>query len=108
MWGAGGAFGALKKGALYIDSSTISPDLARRIAAESQKAGVEFLDAPVTGGTWGAEKGELLFMVGGEAKVLERARPVLEAMGKKIFLLGPNGAGQTIKLAMNAMVKNWR
>jgi 3-hydroxyisobutyrate dehydrogenase-like beta-hydroxyacid dehydrogenase len=104
LCGKGGAFAALKKGALYIDSSTISPDLARRIAAESSRAGVEFLDAPVTGGTWGAEKGELLFMVGGEAAVLERARPVLEAMGKKIFLLGPNGAGQTIKLAMNAML----
>ena len=104
LWGERGAFAALKKGALYIDSSTISPDLARRIATESAKAGVEFLDAPVTGGTWGAEKGELLFMVGGEANVLERARPVLEAMGKKIFLLGPNGAGQTIKLAMNAML----
>jgi 3-hydroxyisobutyrate dehydrogenase-like beta-hydroxyacid dehydrogenase len=104
LWGKDGAFAALKKGALYIDSSTISPDLARRIAAESEKAGVAFLDAPVTGGTWGAEKGELLFMVGGDSAVLERARPVLEAMGKKIFLLGPNGAGQTIKLAMNAML----
>jgi 3-hydroxyisobutyrate dehydrogenase len=104
LWGKEGAFPALKRGALYIDSSTISPELARRIAAESGKAGVAFLDAPVTGGTWGAEKGELLFMVGGEAEVLERARPVLEAMGKKIFLLGPNGAGQTIKLAMNSIL----
>jgi 3-hydroxyisobutyrate dehydrogenase len=104
LWGKDGAFPALKRGSVYVDSSTISPELARRIARESAKAGIEFLDAPVTGGTWGAEKGELLFMVGGEAKVLESARPVLEAMGKKIFLLGPNGAGQTIKLAMNSML----
>ena len=104
LWGENGAFPALKRGALYIDSSTISPDLARRIAAASGEAGIDFLDAPVTGGTWGAEKGELLFMVGGAPAALERARPVLEAMGKKIFLLGPNGAGQTIKLAMNSIL----
>ncbi len=104
LWGQDGAFAALKRGALYIDSSTISPDLARRIAEASAAAGVDFLDAPVTGGTWGAEKGELLFMVGGTEAVLNRARPVLEAMGKKIFLLGPNGAGQTIKLAMNSIL----
>lgn len=104
LWGQDGAFASLKRGALYIDSSTISPDLARRIAAASSEAGIDFLDAPVTGGTWGAEKGELLFMVGGTAAVLDRARPVLEAMGKKIFLLGPNGAGQTIKLAMNSIL----
>jgi 3-hydroxyisobutyrate dehydrogenase len=104
LWGKDGAFPALKRGALYIDSSTISPELARKIARQSESAGVAFLDAPVTGGTWGAEKGELLFMVGGSVETLDRARPVLEAMGKKIFLLGPNGAGQTIKLAMNSIL----
>lgn len=104
LWGKSGAFPALKRGSLYVESSTISPDLARRIAAECRKAGIDFLDAPVTGGTWGAEKGELLFMVGGEQKVFDRARPVLEAMGTKFFLLGPNGAGQTIKLAMNSIL----
>jgi 3-hydroxyisobutyrate dehydrogenase len=104
LWGTDGAFPALKPGSLYMDSSTISPDLARRIAAECGKAGVEFLDAPVTGGTWGAEKGELLFMIGGEQKVFDRAKPVLEAMGTKFFLLGPHGAGQTIKLAMNSIL----
>jgi 3-hydroxyisobutyrate dehydrogenase-like beta-hydroxyacid dehydrogenase len=104
LWGKDGAFPALKRGSLYIDSSTISPDLARRIAAECSKAGVNFLDAPVTGGTWGAEKGELLFMIGGEQKVFDRAKPVLEAMGTKFFLLGANGAGQTIKLAMNSIL----
>lgn len=108
LWGSdeksGGAFAALKKGAIYLDSSTVSPALARKIADASKSAGIRFLDAPVTGGTWGAEKGELLFMIGGEAETLEAARPVISAMGKKIFHLGPSGAGQTIKLAMNLLL----
>ena len=87
-----------------MDSSTVSPALARKIAQASAARGIRFLDAPVTGGTWGAEKGELLFMIGGEASDLEATRPVLSAMGKKIFHLGPNGAGQTIKLAMNLLL----
>jgi 3-hydroxyisobutyrate dehydrogenase-like beta-hydroxyacid dehydrogenase len=58
----------------------------------------------VTGGNWGAEKGELVFMVGGEAAVFERAKPVMEVLGKKLFLLGPNGAGQTVKLGMNLIL----
>jgi 3-hydroxyisobutyrate dehydrogenase-like beta-hydroxyacid dehydrogenase len=112
LWGSGsksddksgGAFAALKKGAIYIDSSTVSPTLARKIADAAKAAGIRFLDAPVTGGTWGAEKGELLFMIGGESDTLDTARPVLSAMGKKLFHLGPNGAGQTIKLAMNLLL----
>jgi 3-hydroxyisobutyrate dehydrogenase-like beta-hydroxyacid dehydrogenase len=104
LWGKDGAFPALRRGSLYIDSSTVSPALARRIACESAGAGVRFLDAPVTGGTWGAEKGELVFMVGGEAGVLKQAEPILGALGKKWFHLGVNGAGQTIKLAMNLLM----
>jgi 3-hydroxyisobutyrate dehydrogenase-like beta-hydroxyacid dehydrogenase len=108
LWGtgekSGGAFASIKKGAMYIDSSTVSPPLARKIADASKSAGIRFLDAPVTGGTWGAEKGELLFMIGGETEIFEAARPVLSAMGKKLFHLGPNGAGQTIKLAMNLLL----
>jgi len=99
-----GALEALRKGTILIDSSTVSPDAARRVASACRDRGVDFLDAPVTGGTWGAEKGELVFMVGGEAGTLDRAKPVLEAMGKKFFLLGPNGAGQTVKLAMNLLL----
>ena len=108
LWGKSGgvsaALAALKPGAIYIDSSTVSPDLARKIAAACAAKGVKFLDAPVTGGDWGAKKGELVFMVGGEAETLKAAEPVLGVMGKKWFLLGPNGAGQTIKLAMNAIL----
>jgi 3-hydroxyisobutyrate dehydrogenase-like beta-hydroxyacid dehydrogenase len=104
LWGANGAMDALRRGTIYIDSSTVSPNLARRAAKACADRGVDFLDAPVTGGNWGAEKGDLVFMVGGDAQVFERAKAVLEVLGKKFFLLGPNGAGQTVKLGMNLIL----
>jgi 3-hydroxyisobutyrate dehydrogenase-like beta-hydroxyacid dehydrogenase len=106
LWGGstGGALAALKPGSTYIDSSTVSPNLARRIAAACEERGVKFLDAPVTGGDWGAKKGELVFMIGGDAETLKKMEPILGVMGKKWFHLGPNGAGQTIKLAMNLIL----
>lgn len=99
-----GALDGLKAGSIYIDSSTVSPLLAKKIAAACQERGVKFLDAPVTGGDWGAREGNLVFMIGGDAAALKEAEPVLEVMGKKWFHLGPNGAGQTVKLAMNALL----
>ncbi len=104
LWGPNGALGGLRQGSVLIDSSTVSPVLARRIAVACTERGAEFLDAPVTGGTWGAEKGELVFMVGGKREVLERIEPVLAAMGKRFLYIGPNGAGQTVKLAMNMIL----
>jgi len=110
LWGASGAgkdsgaLGALRPGSIYIDSSTVSPALARKIAADCAPRKISFLDAPVTGGTWGAEKGELVFMVGGDADVLKAAEPLFSVMGKRWFHLGPNGAGQIIKLAMNLIL----
>jgi 3-hydroxyisobutyrate dehydrogenase-like beta-hydroxyacid dehydrogenase len=107
LWGASGRAGALSalpNGAIYMDSSTVSPELARKIAAACAKQNVRFLDAPVTGGDWGAKKGELLFMIGGDAETIKEAEPLLSVMGKKWFHLGPHGAGQTIKLAMNAIL----
>ena len=101
--GEHGALAGLRRGSVLMDSSTVSPSLARRVAAACAERGVEFLDAPVTGGTWGAEKGELVFMVGGPAATLSRVEPVLGAMGKRWFHLGPHGAGQTVKLAMNML-----
>ena len=91
-------------GSVLVESSTVSPDLEKRAAAAAAAQGCEFLEAPVTGGTWGAEKGELVFMVGGEAETLKRVEPVLGAMGKRWFHLGPVGAGQTVKLAMNLLL----
>jgi len=104
LWGAHGAMPALKRGSIYMDSSTISPTLARKIAAACSDRGARFLDAPVTGGDWGAKKGELVFMIGGDADTLKAAEPIIGVMGKKWFHLGPNGAGQTIKLAMNMIL----
>ena len=104
LWGANGALQGLKPGSTYMDSSTVSPALARRIAAACAERGARFLDAPVTGGDWGAKKGELVFMVGGDAATLKEAEPILGVMGKKWFHLGPHGAGQIIKLAMNLIL----
>ena len=110
LWGGSGpgqgsgALAALRPGSIYIDSSTVSPVLARKIAEACEGRRISFLDAPVTGGTWGAEKGELVFMVGGDAQVLKEAEPVFSVLGKRWFHLGPNGAGQTIKLAMNLIL----
>lgn len=104
LWGKEGALGGLRRRATYIDSSTVSPTLARKISSACEERGVQFLDAPVTGGDWGAKKGELVFMVGGDAATLKEAEPILGVMGKKWFHLGPSGAGQTIKLAMNLLL----
>jgi len=85
-------------GLVHIDMSTISPQVTRRIAERLAEAGVEMLDAPVSGGQQGAIEGTLSIMVGGKAETLERCRPVLAAMGGKIVHCGPAGAGQTVKL----------
>jgi len=99
-----GALAGLRSGSIYIDSSTISPSLVRKIAGACAGKDVRFLDAPVTGGDWGAREGNLVFMIGGDAATLKDVEPVLGVMGKKWFHLGPNGAGQTTKLAMNAIL----
>jgi 3-hydroxyisobutyrate dehydrogenase-like beta-hydroxyacid dehydrogenase len=99
-----GALAGLRPGSVYVDSSTISPAMARRIASACGERNVRFLDAPVTGGDWGAREGNLVFMIGGDAETLRAVEPVLGVMGKKWFHLGPNGAGQTIKLAMNGIL----
>ena len=104
LWGESGVFAGLRQGSVLMESSTVSPNLEKRAAAAASAIGAEFLEAPVTGGTWGAEKGELVFMVGGEAGTLQRVEPVLGAMGKRWFHLGPVGAGQTVKLAMNLLL----
>lgn len=104
LWGESGVFAGLRKGSVLVDSSTVSPALAKRSAAAAAAQGCEFLEAPVTGGTWGAEKGELVFMLGGEEATIKRVEPVLGVMGKRFFHLGPVGAGQTVKLAMNLLL----
>jgi len=108
LWGQegknDGALAGLRAGSIYVDSSTISPSLVGRVAAACRQRGVAFLDAPVTGGDWGAREGNLVFMIGGDDEALREAEPILGVMGKKWFHLGPSGAGQTMKLAMNAIL----
>lgn len=88
---------ALKRGALVIDCSTVSADTARQAAKGLAARGIDFLDCPVSGGVEGARLATLAIMVGGEATAFERARPVLQALGKTIALMGPSGAGQATK-----------
>lgn len=90
---------ALKRGQLVVDMSTISPTAERRIAARLNTLGVDYLDAPVSGGDVGARDGTLTIMVGGGAKAFERARPLLEHLGRRITHMGASGAGQMTKLA---------
>jgi 3-hydroxyisobutyrate dehydrogenase-like beta-hydroxyacid dehydrogenase len=92
-------------GKTLLDMSTVGPWTARRLGEALRTAGMHVLDAPVSGGPWGAEAGTLAIMVGGEPAAFERALPVLRAMGdeKKIFHVGPLGAGQTVKL-VNQMI----
>jgi 3-hydroxyisobutyrate dehydrogenase len=91
-------------GTLLIDCSTIDPDTARRVADAARQRGLELLDAPVSGGTAGAEAGTLTFIVGGSADGLERARPLLEIMGRTVFHAGGSGAGQIAKICNNMLL----
>ena len=90
---------ALKAAQLVIDMSTISPAAEREIAARLKKLGVDYLDAPVSGGDIGAKEGTLTIMVGGEESVFEKARPLFEHLGKKATYMGEVGSGQMTKLA---------
>lgn len=99
--GDGGLLGAIAGGTLLIDCSTIAPATARRVAQAAGQRSLAMIDAPVSGGTAGAAAGTLTFIVGGQVDALERARPVLQAMGKNIFHMGDNGAGQVAKLCNN-------
>jgi 3-hydroxyisobutyrate dehydrogenase len=99
-----GILGAVKKGALLIDSSTIDIDSARAVHAAAEKAGFDFLDAPVSGGVGGAEAGTLTFMCGGSDAAFERAKPILDNMGKKVVLAGGAGAGQAAKICNNMLL----
>jgi len=92
------------KGTLLIDCSTIDVDSARHVAALAQKAGLEMLDAPVSGGVGGATAGTLTFMTGGPQASFDKARPILEKMGKNIVLAGPSGSGQAAKICNNMML----
>jgi 3-hydroxyisobutyrate dehydrogenase-like beta-hydroxyacid dehydrogenase len=96
--GAEGSFGAMAPGAIHVDHTTASAQVARDLAAKASKRGFQFLDAPVSGGQSGAENGVLTVMVGGDAQAFERARPVIAHFARAVTLIGPSGAGQLAKM----------
>jgi 2-hydroxy-3-oxopropionate reductase len=103
MFGANGAAAALQPDSLVIDMSSAPPDLAREHAQRLAMRRIAYLDAPVSGGTIGAEQGKLAIMVGGEAAAFERAAPIFAPLGRAT-LVGPAGSGQLAKLANQAIV----
>ena len=97
--GAGGAFGGMDAGAVFVDHTTASADVARELAAVAAEGGLGFLDAPVSGGEAGAVNGVLTVMVGGERDVFDRCSGVIDAYARAVTLLGPVGSGQLTKMA---------
>ncbi len=102
--GEGGILGAVDRGTLLIDASTIDVDSARAVAAGAAEAGFDMLDAPVSGGVGGAAAGTLTFMVGGTEAAFAKAEPLLQAMGKTIVHAGPSGNGQAAKICNNMIL----
>jgi 2-hydroxy-3-oxopropionate reductase len=102
--GPDGVFANAKAGALWIDNSSIRPDVAKELAEEAVAAGLGVVDAPVSGGEQGAIDAVLSIMVGGSAEDFAAAEPVLNAIGKTIVHVGPAGAGQTVKAANQLIV----
>ena len=99
-----GILGVAKRGTLLIDSSTIDIGAARAVHAAAEQVGFDFVDAPVSGGVGGAEAGTLTFMCGGTEAAFERAKPILEKMGKRVVLAGAAGAGQAAKICNNMLL----
>jgi len=97
-YGDGGAFAGMKQGAIFIDHTTASAVLARELDEQARALGLGFLDAPVSGGQSGAQNGQLGVMVGGDAAVFERAKPVLDLYARSCALIGPAGSGQLTKM----------
>jgi 3-hydroxyisobutyrate dehydrogenase len=102
--GAEGLLAGLQQGALFLDCTSGDPDTTRKIGARLAALGVEFADAPVSGGTNGAEAGTLTVMVGGSDAIFQRARPVLECFGRRVEHMGPLGAGHAMKAVNNALL----
>lgn len=104
LHGENGILDAMRKGSVLIDCTSGDPPTSRSIAAELGGRGIEFIDAPVSGGTAGAKSGTLTVMWGGETTVFERVRPVIESFGKKIVHAGPVGSGDALKAVNNALL----
>ena len=98
VMGDTGAFATMGKGAIFVDHTTASAEIARELDAEARRRGLGFVDAPVSGGQSGAENGQLGIMCGGDEATYARAEPVLKTYAKAITLIGPAGAGQLTKM----------
>jgi len=98
VYGDDGILAGMSKGAIFVDHTTASADVAREIGAKAQELGIGFLDAPVSGGQAGAENGVLTVMVGGEQATYDTAEPVVKSYARMIKLLGPVGSGQLAKM----------
>jgi 3-hydroxyisobutyrate dehydrogenase-like beta-hydroxyacid dehydrogenase len=98
VFGETGALAGMSPGTILVDHTTASAGVAREIAAEAKKHGIDFLDAPVSGGQAGAENGRLTVMVGGEQGAFDRAKPVIDSYARSCVLMGPVGAGQLTKM----------
>ena len=96
--GKDGALAGMKKGAVLVDHTTASADVARKVYAAAKEKGIAFIDAPVSGGQAGAENGKLTVMCGGDKEPFDRAKPVMDSYGRAVTLLGPAGAGQLTKM----------
>ncbi|MCV0350362.1 MAG: NAD(P)-dependent oxidoreductase [Nitratireductor sp.] len=96
--GEDGAFQSMKEGAIFIDNTTASAQVARELAEAAQKSGFGFIDAPVSGGQAGAENGVLTVMCGGDEAVFEKAKPVISSFARMVGLMGPAGSGQLTKM----------
>ena len=103
LFGSDGVASGARPGQLAIDCSTIAPSATRDFAARLTALGMDLVDAPVSGGSEGAQKATLTIFCGGEAEAVERARPILSAMGKTITHVGPSGSGQAVK-AVNQVI----
>ena len=96
--GKDGIYTTIKRGSIYIDNTTASADIARKLSKSAEAHGFRFLDAPVSGGQAGAENGALTVMVGGSKMAFEKAKPIIDCYSKKVKLLGPSGSGQLAKM----------
>lgn len=101
--GENGVLAGARPGTILIDMSTIDPETHQRIAREAAAKGLEYLDAPVSGGTTGARDGTLTIMVGGSKETLDKATPVLRSMGQRIYHIGDTGSGAVVKLVNQLM-----
>jgi len=101
--GDGGVIGAVKSGSIVVDMSTIDPSTSKKVAAALSEKGITMLDAPVSGGQWGAEQATLAIMVGGDEGAFKECSDIFNTMGKNITYCGANGSGEIVKIVNNLL-----